>query len=170
MRNHRPRLDPTAYRGLVRCFLTYCTAQRTPHFTAPRAVNLVLEQILRTAAEYHVAIPAYCFMPDHVHLLACGDDENADIARFTRIGKQRSGHEFAVREGGRLWQPSYFDRLLRADEDTWGLVRYIVENPVRAGLAREPREYALLGSGMYPLEALIEAAYAPGVREWRWQT
>jgi putative transposase len=150
----------------VRCFLTFCTAQRHSLFTEASTVNLVLSHFLHTAAETDVAILAYCFMPDHTHLLVQGLDDSADVERFAHLGKQRSGYEFAVLGGARLWQPSYFDRLLRSDEDTWSVIRYIVENPVRAGLVEEPRRFAFSGSGVYSLDALIEGACAPGIRSW----
>ena len=45
-----------------------------------------------------------------------------------------------------LWQRSYFERVLRDDEDVVGVARYLLNNPVRAGLAASPQEYRFIGS------------------------
>ena len=45
-----------------------------------------------------------------------------------------------------LWQRGYFEHVLRDDEDTIGVARYIIENPVRAGLVTNPLDYPYLGS------------------------
>ena len=51
-----------------------------------------------------------------------------------------------------------YDRVLRADEDTVSVVRYILENPLRAGLVTRPEDYPYSGSSTYSIEALVDAA------------
>jgi hypothetical protein len=46
----------------------------------------------------------------------------------------------------RLWQRGYFEHVLRDDEDSFGVARYILDNPVRTGLARNPQDYPSAGS------------------------
>ena len=55
-----------------------------------------------------------------------------------------------------LWQDSYYDRVVRAEEDLGGIARYIIENPVRAGLVKSPLEYPFVGSTVWPLKELIK--------------
>ena len=43
--------------------------------------------------------------------------------------------------GDRLWQDGFFDRVLRPDDDTMAIARYMVQNPVRAGLVSQPEEH-----------------------------
>lgn len=43
---------------------------------------------------------------------------------------------------GRFWQPDYFDRYIRDPEHFWKTVEYIANNPVKAGLCREPSDWA----------------------------
>jgi putative transposase len=100
---------------------------------------------------------AYCFMPDHVHLLVEGGTESADVRAFVHQAKQRAA--FATREWARpLWQPSYHDRVLRDDDATLGVARYILENPVRARLVDSPTKYPFAGSIRYTLQEIVEAA------------
>ena len=68
--------------------------------------------------------------------------------------KQRSGYEYKRRTGEFLWQPSYFDHVLRDDEETKRAVRYVLENPVRKGLVTEFANYPFSGSDVFTSEEL----------------
>jgi len=85
-------------------------------------------------------------MPDHAHFLVEGRMPTSDFRTFVRRSKQRSGQVYASQTGERLWQDGYFERVLRQETDVREVARYIVWNPVRAGLARTPQEYPHLGS------------------------
>ena len=131
--------------GPHRYFLTFCTRRRRRIFTTALAVDPVLEQFRKTAATEQFAIIAYCFMPDHVHLLVEGMRDDSDLRRFAKLAKQRSGAAHAISTRERLWQEGYYDHVLRDGENTRGIVRYVLENPVRAGLVLSPSEYPYLG-------------------------
>jgi REP-associated tyrosine transposase len=109
-----------------------------------------------------MAVIAYCFMPDHLHLLAEGTTENSNLREFVRLFKQQTSFEWKRRENTRLWQRNYHEHVLRADEDTFAVARYILENPVRAGLARSPEEYRFLGSLTLELEDLLQSVQMTG--------
>jgi putative transposase len=105
-----------------------------------------------------MAIVAYCFMPDHLHLLVEAVNEGADAASFVHDTKQRSAYLVRKKYGKRLWQPSYYDRILRDDEATLSVARYVLENPVRAGLAKSPLDYPFCGSIKFSTKQIMEAA------------
>jgi putative transposase len=81
---HPEHLKTFDYIGLHRYSLRFCTDARRPLFTITERVDLVLEQFVRAATEEGFAIVAYCFMPDHVHLLIEGLEEGVS-------GSERSG-------------------------------------------------------------------------------
>ena len=145
------------YTGLHRYFLTFCTEQRRPRFTSSDAVELVLSQILQSAAKEQLVVAAYCFMPDHVHLLVEGQADAANCRTFIKRAKQLSGFYSAKMFGGRLWQRYGFERVLRDDETTLTVARYIAENPVRANLVASPMDYPFIGSQIYSLAEILEA-------------
>ena len=105
-----PRLHDVLYIGPVRIFYTMCTLDRRRRFTTEPIVELVIGELLHSAAANAVGILAYCAMPDHLHYLAEGLTESADLNRFTRLFRQRSGYAFQRRCRERLWQDGYFDR------------------------------------------------------------
>jgi putative transposase len=141
-----PRLKTFDYLGFYRYFLTICTDDRVPIFIDDRSVDLVLMHLSRTADDQRFSVMAYCFMPDHVHLLVEGIHPAADFREFVRIFKQRSSFAWKQMTGTALWQRSYFEHVLRDDEDTIGVAKYILENPVRGNLVERPEDYPFLGS------------------------
>jgi putative transposase len=157
MPRKRPRLNPALYVGLQRYFLTFCTSKRREWFNERVRVDLVCDQILRCAADSDIAVIAYCFMPDHLHLLVEGCAERSEVTQFVHQAKQRSGFVFAKQYGERLWQPSYYDRVLRDDEASISVARYIFDNPVRGGHVVSPEEYPFLGSVRFTIDQILEA-------------
>jgi putative transposase len=125
-------------------------------FIEPAVVELTLGQIRRTCREQGFALLAYCVMPDHVHLLVEGMTESSDLRRFVKLAKQRSGAQYALKHSCALWQEGYHDRVLRTEDDTRVIARYILANPVRAGLVEYPKDYAFSGSDLWTMLELLE--------------
>jgi len=97
--------------------LTFCTFRRRPYFDDAAAVELVRVEILRTVPEADFELLACCFMPDHLHLLVAGMSPTAALLPFVRLSRQRAATAFRRHALQGLWQPGYFERTLRADDD-----------------------------------------------------
>jgi len=95
-------------------------------------------------------------MPDHLHLLTEGQSERSDCRRFIVRARQFAGFHYSKRYGERLWQRYGYERVLRDNEQTLAVARYILGNPVRAGLVDRPQAYRFLGSDRYRLEEILE--------------
>ena len=145
------------YRGLYRYFLTFCTYERREIFVTAARVDLVMLQILRAAGDCDMAVITYCFMPDHLHLLIEGQQDDSDALRFIHRAKQFSGFYSRKEFRERLWQRYGFERTLRDEHATLSVARYILENPVRAGIARNAADYPFSGSKVYSVEQILEA-------------
>lgn len=96
-------------------------------------------------------------MPDHLHVLLIGESEDADLCACVKRFKQLTGFAYKQLHQNRLWQHGYHERVLRDDEATLAVVRYILENPVRAGLAGRLGEYPFAGSDVYSWPDLLSA-------------
>jgi putative transposase len=151
------RIPGFDYQGPYRYFVTFCTFDRRETLSDPAVASLVLMQLRRTSEALAFAILAYCLMPDHVHLLVEGTTATADFRRFIKRLKQSSGQKYSHRAKGPLWQEGYHDRVLRCGDDAKTIARYIIWNPVRAGLARRPSEYPHVGSDVWTLQQLAES-------------
>jgi len=150
------RLPGYSYTGPARYTLRFCTLGRRLLFADPVLVDLVLAQILRAATSHDFNVVAYCFMPDHLHLLVEAASDAAGLEAFVKDAKQRSSFHAGSVVGGRLWQAGYHERVLRSNEETRALAAYILQNPVRAGLVDDACEYRFNGSPAYSVRALME--------------
>ena len=120
-------------------------------------VDVVSTQILRVAADERFAVVAYCYMPDHLHLLVTGEQPTSDCRRFIARSKQFSGFYYQKAFGQRLWQRYGYEHVLRSDEVLLSVARYIVENPVRARIAKNAGDYPFSGSGLYSLVEILDS-------------
>ena len=151
----RPRLKSFDYVGFYRYFLTICAFGRARVFVDDELARTVIVRLSQTAEAQRFSVIAYCVMPDHMHALAAGEHEAADCREFVRIFKQRTSFEWKQQHRSTLWQRGYFDHVLRDDEDTFGVARYIVENPLRAKLVSNVLDYPHVGSFTTTLRDLL---------------
>jgi len=149
------RLDGASYVGYQRYFATTCTALRRPVFTERWAATAVADRLRKDASLSAFSLQAYCVMPDHVHLLVHAKSEHADFQAFMKRFKQMTGFAYKQQTRQKLWQVGYHDRILRDDESSDTVARYILENPIRAGLTTALGEYAYAWSDVYDLAALF---------------
>jgi REP element-mobilizing transposase RayT len=80
-------------------------------------------------------LAAWSIMPNHVHVIVRPKSDQT-LARILHSWKS-----FAAKEANRLlnrrgsfWQPESFDHLIRDEGDFRNQIRYVLENPERAGL------------------------------------
>ena len=156
------------YIGRATYLLTFPTHERLPRFADPRVVQIVHLQIVRAATEKAFEVIAYCFMPDHLHLVAEGLSAEADCREFIKLAKQYSGYSYSrAHNRERLWQRYSHDNIARDLAEVVRMVRYVVANPVEGGLVSKPEDYPFLGSQRWSTEDLLEWCRAPSeiVRE-----
>ncbi len=83
-------------------------------------------------------------MPDHLHILVAGG-EKSSLTKLVKRFKQTSSYHYMGGGRSRLWQRSYYDHVLRCEEDVVEVARYIWENPIRKGLVETVRDYPFSG-------------------------
>ena len=127
--------------------LTTCCASRRRIFSDPGRASLATEKIRRLHGDTW-RILGFCVMPDHIHLLVF--NLNGSIVDLMRLLKGRIAKGLRGQIDGTLWQRSFHDHFLRRNEDINRTLLYMLENPVRAGLAREWPEYPWCGSPQWP--------------------
>ena len=84
---------------------------------------------------------AYCLMDNHVHLAI--ETGKAPLSRIM-AGLQSSYTQYFNRRHkrvGHLFQGRYKAFLIQRDRYALALLRYIHENPVKAGIVASPQEY-----------------------------
>ena len=162
-RRRPPRLPAAIYVGVKAYFLTICCDERRTTLLQEAARDVVMFELRRTSDDHHFAVFAYCLMPDHRHLVAEGCADSSNCTTFARVFKQRSAFAWKQRVGERLWQPGFYDHVLRDAEHMRSIVRYVLENPVRGHLVTSPQDYVHSGSLVYERDDLFAWAFDKAV-------
>jgi len=144
-RRGRHRLKSFSYTGTWAHSITLYTHQRQHLFKSRQIVHPVLHILQDTAERFGFRIWAYCFMPDHLHILVQGSAPRSHQPGFMHRFKQMSGYAHKRQHGRKLWQESYYEHILRTEETIAAVARYIFENPVRKGLVETPAEWPFSG-------------------------
>lgn len=116
--------------------LTLVTKDRSAAFERFSAAREVVRAMHDLSVASVAETLAFVVMPDHVHWLArlLGAVSLGEaVRRFKAKVSRALGHP--------LWQRGFYDHALRRDEDIVSVARYIVANPVRAGLVRRIGDY-----------------------------
>lgn len=85
---------------------------------------------------------AWVLMPDHAHWLirlGDGDDLAVVVKRLKSVSARNVNR--SLHRNGPLWAPAFHDHALRGDEDLRHSARYVIANPVRAGLVEHVGSY-----------------------------
>jgi REP element-mobilizing transposase RayT len=122
--------------------ITTVTRDRHPLFTDITTARLLVHELRRLHEHGDVISLAWVVMPDHLHWLI-QLNERWPLPRVVKTLKARSAHAINrhLCQQGSLWQRAYYDRAARKDEDIRQIARYIVANPLRAGLVRNIGDY-----------------------------
>jgi len=128
-RERQIKLEEYLDRGLGECFL------RDPRIAA----------LTETAMLHHhgrrFQMLAWIIMPNHVHaLLQIGQIPLSKIVQNWKSIIAVQGNKILGRTGA-FWQPDYWDRFMRDEEQKLKAIRYVENNPVKANLCRTPEQW-----------------------------
>ncbi len=96
----------------------------------------------QSARRYQVAVHAWVFMTNHVHLLATSQTEQG-VSRMMQATGRHYVRYFNRRYGrtGTLWEGRFKSCLVDMEDYLLACHRYIELNPVRAGMVAVPEDY-----------------------------
>ncbi len=122
--------------------ITTTTDGRRPIFRDFHCARLAVVELRRLHEQNIVNSLAWVLMPDHLHWLLQLKGPIA-LSAVIKIFKGRSARQLGLRmdTGGAVWQPGFHDHALRQEEDVLKVARYIVANPLRAGLVERIGDY-----------------------------
>jgi REP element-mobilizing transposase RayT len=124
--------------------LTFTTHRRQRHFADFHRACLAAKTMHDFQRRGGAKVLAWVLMPDHWHgLVELGD--SVGLAKW--VGQLKGSSAFALRMAmpgmDRIWADGFHDHALREDDDLVGCARYIVLNPVRAGLVTSLANYPI---------------------------
>ncbi len=122
--------------------LTAVTVRRQPLFADWRCARAACASLHASALQQDAEMLCWVLMPDHWHgLVRLGDNIDLPTLMQALKGASARATNLARGRGGAVWEPGYWERALRQEADTATAARYVVHNPVRAGLVRRAAEY-----------------------------
>ncbi|KAA1188976.1 transposase [Pseudohalioglobus sediminis] len=138
---HRLRRGRVSRPGQI-YLITTATYGRQPIFS-----DLVLGRcVVHSLRDAHGAARTLAFvvMPDHLHWLM-QLQAGPDLSAVIRHVKSRSSHAVQQRLGTQtpVWQRGFHDHALRREEHILNCARYVIANPLRAGLVERVGDYPL---------------------------
>ncbi|MCO5096894.1 MAG: transposase [Rhodocyclaceae bacterium] len=123
-------------------FITAVVRGRRPVFANLPVARLLIREMRTLHDNGMVSSLAWVVMPEHLHwLFQLGD--NVSLEKAVSMLKGRSSRQINRHLGheGALWQAAFHDHALREEEDLREIARYIVVNPLRAGLVASLADY-----------------------------
>jgi REP element-mobilizing transposase RayT len=128
-------------------FVSTATLKRRRIFSAHSNAELMIEVLFQARRKYNFLILSFVVMPDHLHVIVVPrpGDTISQVMRFIKGASSRAYNE-AVQGGGAVWQSSFFDRAVRNERDLFRFIGYIEDNPVKAGLVDDSKDYPFCSS------------------------
>ena len=138
-----PRLEQVFHSAPL-YFVTFCTDDRK-HLLAN---EIVLAAFLDACSRVESAgntVGCFMIMPDHIHIFIRIGPEGK-LGQAVKCLRERITKRLRERDPAlKVWQPEFFDHLLRSSESYSTKWDYVRHNPVRAGLINAPDEWPYQG-------------------------
>ena len=116
--------------------ITFATKNRAPIFKSFSNARLIINILMQSDQLQHTSTLAFVVMPDHVHwLFSLGNKHQ--LYHVIKTVKSKA----SIQIGQPIWKAGYYDNAIRKDEDVVNIARYIIANPIRAGLVKRVGDY-----------------------------
>ena len=124
--------------------VTTRTHESVPVFSDFQDGRILVRALHRQQFDGHLESQAFVIMPDHFHWLVqlTGERSLSTCVNLVKSLATREIHD-SGNYRGKVWQRGFFDRAIRKEDDLAAVARYIVANPLRAGLVSSVRKYPL---------------------------
>jgi putative transposase len=141
---------PTSELHITRRHLPHWSSAGATYFVTSRAIDGKLTVEEEAATLEHIkgghnkfyTLVAAVVMPDHFHLIVMAD-MGYDLTAIMRGIKGVSARKINLGRCtvGSVWQDESFDRIIRSEQELYGKLQYMLNNPLKAGLTDDPWSY-----------------------------
>ena len=140
-RSHALRIG--RFSEVARVYLvTTVTHDRHPLFADLPSARLAIRELRKADENGSSKTLAFVVMPDHLHwLFELNDKSLPGVVGRVKAGVSSAINRECATPGVQRWQKGFHDRAVRQEEDLSDLARYVVTNPVRAGIATRVGSY-----------------------------
>jgi len=115
---------------------------RVTVFHKPQDYEAFLSLLVEAKKRHRVKIFGFCLMPNHFHLVVEPAHPTAlsQFMQWLLTSHVRRYHNH-YRTSGHVWQGRFKSFPVQRDEHLITVLRYVLQNPVRAGLSSTAREW-----------------------------
>lgn len=112
------------------------------HLSNPDIIKIV-KYCIHYAHKKEYDLISYTIMPNHFHILFDLIKGNRGLSKIMQSLKRISARKsnVIINRTGTFWQDESFDRLVRDQKELLAVLRYIMYNPVKAGLVENPFDW-----------------------------
>lgn len=140
---HGNRLRRGRVSEIGRAYLvTTVTHARTPIFADFHVARGAIRELCRCDDLGLSRTLAFVLMPDHLHwLVELRDGKLCDLVQRFKSVSAKNINTLSGTPGHQRWQAGFHDHALRDEDDLHAVARYVVANPLRAGMVGSVRDY-----------------------------
>jgi len=109
-------------------FVTICTHHRKPFFINTVLSKLVENEIKKISSIKGVSLDQFVIMPDHLHMIINFDDCDLKLGEIVRRFKAKVSKQITAK----VWQPNYYEHVIRDEKALRKTREYILNNPLVA--------------------------------------
>jgi REP-associated tyrosine transposase len=163
VREHLPRLDTVWLKPPI-FFVTTWTKRRRRILAHEAIAAILLEEWQEAPARHRCMIGRYVIMPDYVHFFRAPQRDSTALSQFVGAWKswtsRRTGPLLQAKSGSgvtrrAIWQPEFFDHLIRSNESYDQKWEYVRNNPVRAGFRFERQRLEIFWRSRAPFALIL---------------
>ncbi|MEX2227984.1 MAG: transposase [Dehalococcoidia bacterium] len=123
-------------------FVSTRTHKSTPIFRDETLARIAIRTLTAAGQTYNFALLAYCFMPDHAHVVIVPSSEH-NISAVMRIAKGAIARQVNSTTGrsGAGWQTGFFDKVPKDLDELNTYIRYVGNNPVAARFVQRASDF-----------------------------
>ncbi len=124
-------------------------ANRREIFHDEKDCTRFLETVKKYKKKSNIKIYGWCLMGNHVHLLLQEGKEELSVTMKRISVSFASYYNWRYKTTGHLFQDRYKSETIESDERLIAVVRYIHQNPIKAGLVKSPCDWKWSSSQEY---------------------
>lgn len=118
------------------------------HFMKKPEISQIVADSIHYWDNKRIDLYCYCIMSNHVHAVftVFEKDETGSLLYLQDITQSIKG--FSAKEcnkllkrKGQFWKHESYDRLIRNREELYRTISYVLDNPIKAGLCKERKDW-----------------------------
>ena len=146
-------------------FFTVVTANRSPVFAEDKNIQLLRTAFRDVRLRKPFTIEAICVLPDHMHCIWTMQNDCNYSIRWQMIKtyfSRRYRHQHPELKQTKIWQPRYWEHVIRDQDDFNKHVDYIHYNPVKHGLIKSVKDWRYSSFRKFYAQGYYDAGWGDG--------